>query len=397
MTIDKLLLKIINNSSKPLEELISNRDYNVLKTLATNISSHLFITENQGRLVVKILRENSEKLTEFKEEILQKINEPTWSKPFRHIPQVKKFFLSKNSEQEPVLTVEFTFSAEIRKILSDLFSKTENLSTLQGGKLWYADYTEKNIVALYEALYPLKFEIEDTIKNHYLTIKSWSKIEVENQFVLTNIENKNFHKAITNDLGIATPIDQNIINDRSMRYKYITENPRNFGENLTEIIANRSNTKIFIDKDQYDLSDVVASLIKLHRMPMLVVFDNTDEKKFVENLEILKISLEKNGIFDNVGIYFRLPNSETGKKFNTIISENKYNFPLEDATIVASVLSGKIPKFFLKNRWQPMSVIALDTKMGLRHGKTSVYTNCCDLIIEYSDEASILSNRKILV
>ena len=58
--------------------------------------------------------------------------------------------------------------------------------------------------------------------------------------------------------------------------------------------------------------------------------------------------------------------------------------------------SGKIPKFFLKNPWQPMAVIALDTKMGLRHGKTSVYANCCDLIIEYAEEKSMLEGRKIL-
>jgi len=32
----------------------------------------------------------------------------------------------------------------------------------------------------------------------------------------------------------------------------------------------------------------------------------------------------------------------------------------------------------------------------LRHGKTSVYTNCCDLIIEYAEEKSMLEGRRIL-
>jgi hypothetical protein len=58
-------------------------------------------------------------------------------------------------------------------------------------------------------------------------------------------------------------------------------------------------------------------------------------------------------------------------------------------------MSGKLPKFFLKNPWQPMSVIALDTKMGLRHGKTSVYSNCCDLIVEWADKEVMFENKVI--
>jgi len=33
--------------------------------------------------------------------------------------------------------------------------------------------------------------------------------------------------------------------------------------------------------------------------------------------------------------------------------------------------------------------------MGLRHGKTSVYSNCCDLIVEYAEQPSLLEERKI--
>ena len=181
-----------------------------------------------------------------------------------------------------------------------------------------------------------------------------------------------------------------------MRYKYTTEKPRNFGENLTENIANRSTTKIWVDKNQHTLDEVFTSLVELKRFPVLVVFDTLVNNKYLENLEILSKSLKNSGIDKNVGIYFRLPNDELGKKFNSIISDNQYNKQLDTNLLVAGVSSGKIPKFFLKNAWRPMSVIALDTKMGLRHGKTSVYTNCCDLIIEYAEEKSMLEGRKIL-
>jgi hypothetical protein len=42
-----------------------------------------------------------------------------------------------------------------------------------------------------------------------------------------------------------------------------------------------------------------------------------------------------------------------------------------------------------------MSVIALDSRMGMRHGKTAVYSNCCDCIVEWADEPSIIDQKII--
>jgi hypothetical protein len=276
-----------------------------------------------------------------------------------------------------------------------LTKNAENLVQVEPGKCWIAELTEQNIVMLVEALEPYEFEISDTIKNHYNTIKSWSKTEFESQFLLTSMTNQNFHKTITADLGIETPLDNNILNDRSMRYQYMTENAKNLGENLTEYMANRPTTKLWVDKNQHTLSDVLTSLIALKRLPVLFVFDNMVNEKYYQNLEFLSKSLDEVGLTNDIGIYFRLPSDDLGKKFNGLIAEKKYNSRLDSTLKVAAVMGGKIPKFFLTSPWRPMSVIALDTKMGLRHGKTSVYTNCCDLIIEYADETSVLEERKL--
>ena len=386
----------MNFTSPTIEELIIAKDARVLRSLASSVGNHSFITENQSKLLMKILRENSEKMPEFKEEILEQISNPTWSRSFRQIEQVKKFSIKKYEDQDLVLFIEITYNLEIRKILQNLAKSVNGLLYTGKDGLWVADLTEYNIVQIYETLEPLGFEIDSSIKTHYETIKSWSKTEVENRFLITNIEHSNFQKAITADLGMNTSIDQSIINDRSIRYKYTTEKPRNFGENLTEVIANRATTKVWIDKNQHSLTEVFDSILKLRRLPILVVFDTIVNNKYLENLEILSEAMKNVGIDDRVGIYFRLPNDEIGKKFNNFIATNQYNKHLDDTLIVAAVSSGKIPKFVLKNSWQPMAVIALDTKMGLRHGKTSVYANCCDLIIEYAEEKSMLEGRKIL-
>ena len=108
MTIDNLLVKIVNFSSPTIEEKIHPRDSRVLRSLANSITSHLFITENQSKLLIKILRENSEKLSDFTDEIKTKLADPTWSHTFRQIDQIKKLYIGKHLEGELFLFIEAT-------------------------------------------------------------------------------------------------------------------------------------------------------------------------------------------------------------------------------------------------------------------------------------------------
>jgi len=394
-TVDNLLISIVQSVSPTIEEQITSRDARVLRSLASSIINHIFLTENQSKLLVKILKENSSKILEFTSAIDESLADPVWSREFRKIDQIKKFYIGKNSDQDASLFIEFNFNSEYRKLLSGLSKQVENLSITAAGKINTADLTEKNIVILYEALSPLDFEIDETIKNYYKIIKSWSEIDIQNQFLIGNIDYKNFHQAITDDLGIETSIDHNIINDRSVRYQYRLEDAKNPGETLTENIANRSKSKFWISKEKHTLDEIIASLVKLHRLPLLVVFDTYVNDRYYQNLKILSSALENNGITDNIGVYFRLANDESGKQFNQFIANKSYNYNLDKNTKVAVVMSGKLPKFFLRTPWQPMSVIALDTKMGLRHGKTSVYSNRCDLIIEWSDRETLMEDKVI--
>jgi hypothetical protein len=395
ITVDDLLIKIVNNSSPTIEELINAKDARVLRSLASSIGSNFFITENQSRLLVKILRENTKKMPDFSEDITTSLSSPIWSKKFRQLEQVKKLFIDADYEGEPLLVIDFTYSSQFRKILQDISKKCENLVNVTPGKKYTADLTEVNLVVLVDALEPLGFEISEPIKKHYNIIKSWSEQEIKDQFLLTRIEHKNFIKAISSDLGVETVIDQNIINDRSMRYQYFTENIKNHGETLTEVIANRPKNRVWIDKAQHTMTNVVSSILSLRRAPILVVFADQVNSKYYENLEILSTALDENGIVEGVGIYFRLPNDDSGKKFNTLVADKQYNQKMDENLKVAVVMSGKIPKFFLSNPWKPMSVITLDSKMGLRHGKTAVYSNCCDCIVEWAEEPSISEQRII--
>ena len=395
MTIDNLLVEILCQPDDYAKSVLTKRDFDTLTSLEAATKRPTFITESQSRLLIKILKENQKKLTEFDKKITEAIVTSAWSKSFRQIEQIRTLTIENDRNNGQFLTIEFTFNPQIRKILGDI-SKVVEGNFIPNSKFYQAELTEKNIVLLVDALAPFDFTIDEKIVDFYKIIKSWSKTEFENQYLITNFENKNFQKYITEDLGIETSIDQNIINDRSVRYQYFVENPKNPGENLVEFIANRSKTKVWINKNEHTMTEILGALYSLKRLPTLVVFENSDDEKSLKNLEILKESLENNGLDSGIGIYFRLPNNQTGQKFNQLIKDNKFNHPLDNTTRIAVVQSGKIPKFFLKNTWQPMSVIALDTKMGLRHGKTSVYSNCCDFIIEWADAPVLFEKRTML-
>lgn len=390
ITIDKLLVKLLSLSDRDLGNL-PRRDLKVLRSLQKIILGPNFITENQGRLLIKILRENFDKIPNMKDEILENLNFPSWSKSFRPIDKTKKLYISSNIDNESKLIIEFAFSSTIRKLLTGKNKEISGLIQGLNGKLYHADLTEKNIVALVDLLEPLDFEIEEKIQDFYRTIKSWSENEVKNQFFLENFDHTNFQKFITSDLGIDTPIDYNIVVDRSNRYYYFLENSEKNPENLTEKIAYRKNSRVWVDKNEFSLDEIFASLIKLKRLPTLVIFNQNDHKKCLEDLVKLQESLEKNGINENVGIYFRLPNDETGSKFNKFIADNQYNCQLDENTKIVGVQNGKIPKFFLKNPWTPMSVISVGGYLKMT--KTSVYSNKADLIITYTEQQPIIETR----
>jgi hypothetical protein len=121
------------------------------------------------------------------------------------------------------------------------------------------------------------------------------------------------------------------------------------------------------------------------------VFDQTTTLNTIVQFNELSTALTNNTITDKIGIYFRLDNTPDGKIFNDAIAKRQYNTMLDDSTIVAGVLGGKLPKFFLKTEWKPMTVLCINNT--LRHSKTAVYAKCSDLIITYTPSEPLIETR----
>ena len=57
MTVDKLLLKITNHTTPTIEEYMPSRDSRVMRSLSSAVTTTGFITENQSRLLLKLLHQ----------------------------------------------------------------------------------------------------------------------------------------------------------------------------------------------------------------------------------------------------------------------------------------------------------------------------------------------------
>jgi hypothetical protein len=377
--IDTLLIQALSDDTN-----IPPRDLRTLKSLAKTVSSPSFITANQGRLLLSLVREHKDILGIN----LSDIDNPTWSRPFRAMDKTRKLYIDNALHR---IVVEFGLSNHIKSHLVQHHKDIEGLVQELSGKKYHADLTEKNIVLLVNICKPLQFEIDSTIESYYESINDWKFNDTISQYRINTITHPNFQKHLVNDLGINTPLDNNLIADRSIRYQYFVDKTID-PKTLTEIIAYRQQPKVWIDKTIYSIKDIILSLIELKRLPLLLVFDNykpADQTKIL--LEISDVLDELN--ITDVGIYFRTSNKSDAKAFNEIIADKQYNCVLNKDTVIAGVESGKIPKFMLKSDWKPMSVVTLGTQ--LKHSKTAVYSNCCDLIITYMEKEPLIDYKQL--
>ena len=391
-TIDNLLTKISDNGLEKFSNFINKKDLKVLKSLSTSVCLPSFITENQGKLLHKILYEYRLQLRDVESDIIEILENNLWSRPFRIIENIRKIFLTKNVDEESVIAVEFTHNTRIRDVLHHISTGEFGQIAKISNNRWHYALTEKNVVRLIESLKSYRFEVDQKITNFYEIIKKYEISDIKANYTFEEILPTNLKITLEKECGPLDLINETMRQDRSIRYQYFVKNPPKKYGNLSDLIVHRSSTKIWINSSLHDLTELVATLKSIDRLPILVVFDSNNSNDYVKNLQNFSDSMEKNGITDNIGIYFRLENTDTGKEFNNLIKDKQYNSPLTADTQVACVQTGKLPKFFLKDcDWAAKSVIVLGT--SLRHSKTAIYSNRCDLIISHAEKESIIEAK----
>jgi len=390
ITVDYLLKHICQNI-KVIDKFIPTKDKKILTSLDSQLDQGNFLTENQAKLLVKILAENIDHILLINDHSQSIIDSNTWTHQFRTIQQVRKIHISNTVPAS--IKLEFTYDKRIKTKLSTLNGLIDGNLVANGPRHYSAALTEKNIVTLVNEFKNDRFEIDEKIMNFYHEISEILENK-KSPFRVFSLENENLKKIIEDDVGPITLDNLLLLHDRKFRYQYtITEKITE--KNLKNAIAQRSSTKIFVDSQRYPLDELIASLKELLRLPLLCVFDGHDAKVDKKMLNLLTNAMVQNNIDNQTGIYFRFDQGAEGDQFNKSVKDLKYNQPLTGVTTVAGIANNKIPKFMVKSGWKPKTVISLIP--SFKNNKSSVYFSDVDLIIYYGDKKPLAGDVDVIV
>jgi hypothetical protein len=164
ITIDYLLKHVYQNI-KIIDKLIPSKDRKILTSLANQLDQGNFLTENQAKLLVKILTENIDHILLIDDTSQEIINNNQWTYKFRVIQQVRKIYLSNSIP--PNIRIEFTYDKRIKTKLTSLNSSLEGNLIANGPRHYAVSFSEKNIYTLIDEFKNEGFEIDEKIMNFY--------------------------------------------------------------------------------------------------------------------------------------------------------------------------------------------------------------------------------------
>jgi hypothetical protein len=395
LTIDNILLKIEEHSIDKLNSSVPVKDRRILKNLVRMIQMPSFITESQGRLLIKILQENMEALDFIGSELIPSLKNPSWTKSFKTVDVVRQLSISKNSSGNSFIDIECSFNKEIKKSLVTLIRNIEGATfTIISGKRTSILLTEKNLYNTVKELDKHNFDKSEQVIKLYNDVCSLDVLGTKDSFSIHNTSNIKLKNRLIKNIGSIDSTNMLLLEDRKIEFQYnVTGNLDD--STLANKIAKRTNNKIFINSAEYTLLDVAQAIRQLRKMPALCIFDEYDAGASIKNLKTVKTVVDAVDPTINVGVYFRFNNAGDGEQFNKLISEYNFNKQLDNNNRVSVIANGKIPKFFLKSDWYPKTVISFSNQF--RNNKTSVYCNSCDLIVYYTSSKPMIGTVDVIV
>ena len=382
-SIDNIISDMKNVGFENLHPSVPLRDRKILKNIAHLMSTSSYITEAQGKLLLKILKENIEFLNDFSEDLIPAIKNPVWTYNFRAYEKYRQVSIEKDESSQNFINVKFNFDKSLKIKLNEL-NKAVGVDKFYAiDKTLHYTLVEKNVVLIYEHLKPLNFQFSTEFLELYKKIQSLDLTQFGKKFTFDNLYNEKIKESTRPNIEDLSNQEKLVILDRKIRYQY--EFSENFEENektkLSYKIANRNQPKIFINNIKYDFDSILQSLLELKRPKILVVFDEYRVPDCIDTLKILAKSLKKFNLQNNVGIYFRFDSKGTGSIFNGLIADNGFNKVLNETTNIVGISNGKIPKFMMTSDWYPDAVISFTS--SFRNNRSMVYCNDCDLVVYY--------------
>lgn len=383
MNVEDLIIVL----SLDLTANLNKWDSQLILSFADQASQGRGLTEKQATLALKILKRHSASLSaHFRTDIVQYLANPTYRYPFRQINNAKKVEFADDTVFGKVIKVQFPYNENYVNIIRRQKEHLGHAVWDGDQKSWIFSATEPNIRFLTNLIAGENFEVDEEFK----------KYTTQSIKILEDIES---HAPML------------VVRDKTLKFVNIPKNiPELTTTDMLEALFIARRYGIFIWDDTFSDfvdSDMVSPIVRTFLKTDPSEKFHIDIKKtpisdlevFVKylgpcvfvipggsELEKLQLSYDflKSIDIDNseMSVMFRLP-SESHKKFNDFVKENKLNSPITEKTKVVFI-SSKLPKPLVKSKVKFNSVINLG--FGGVHYSIKNFVENHENLIFYTDK-----------
>ena len=177
-TVDSLMLNLENQGYENLNWFIPARDIKIMKNITELLKRPSYITENQGKLLIKILSENSKVLQLTLPELEYVLNVPLWGKEFRKILKIREVSIFQEDDGVSRIKIKYTFDKDVKKALGVINKNINSSGFVNTTNELCHLLLEKNIVEIYNNLKPLKFHFSSEFLDLHKKIVQFNKSKI---------------------------------------------------------------------------------------------------------------------------------------------------------------------------------------------------------------------------
>ena len=379
-TIEQYLIKLANGSSFKL----ADGDAVILTSIARQVGRGIALTDRQYELV-------KSRLINYRDQFEQNgmiqldLALENLAQPLRTIDRSQTV-----SIEEGFLVVRFPFNKKTIAQLDTVASKYRQFYRHERGSNEHKfKLYEPVINEIVELLKTKKFTIEPRVLEINDEIES---IKTKRNETIPHVTAEGFVNVDPRIKDIAEkeigPFSrENRIKywDRSFRYGYEKDQSGFWAASpLTENIANRTTIKQYVNPSAYQLSDIVATLKELDRLPLLISLSRNKELEeiktlitafdFVDAREQILLDRIEDQNNENYGI-------------NRYIKEKNLNTWLDKNIKIVYIFKNSLPKLLLKGEWRPITHLSLNGERETTATANYIEQHC-DLNIYHDGQPS---------
>jgi len=173
--------------------------------------------------------------------------------------------------------------------------------------------------------------------------------------------------------------------DRSIRYGYKkTEKSFSGVDELTNHLANRTSSKVYLHPDKYSIDNVTASIKELDRFPLLIILSRKNELAELKTLfnAFSYVDPQQQIMLDRIE-----DNHDLNFELNQYIKDINFNTWLDNNIKIAYIFKNSLPKLLLRSNWRPTACLSLSGERETTNTSYYVFEHC-DLNIVHDKQQS---------